>query len=195
MIEYKENNIPESIDGIEVIQEEFMACECLSNGREVVRYEFGDSMFPILKSGQFCKLTPLKKGEEVNVGDCVFSLINGTPNTHMVWQKIKTYEGIWYCIATTQGSVMGWTQEILAKAKGIPHIVKQTTPYAIHSTSGFGEPLSISDRDRLRSVYASLGRYTRPQVTYADAATVADAANAIRDIECGGLETAASTED
>ena len=123
MTNYDIDKVPDEIDGIAVIQDRYMAIDCLSKGQEILRFEFGDSMFPILESGQFCKLVPYKDGDEIKQGDCVFVNINGSVGTHMVWMISENDSKKLYCIATTKGEVIGWTNYIIAKAYGIPHIV------------------------------------------------------------------------
>lgn len=143
---YNEDKLPDKIDGIDVVQDIFVAMDCLTKGQTIVRYEFGDSMTPILTSGQFCKLIPISEVDEIKQGDCVFAVVNGSIGTHMVWMVSENEAGKFYCIATTQGTVIGWTDEILAKSIGIPHYVKEskkkgkklqipTSSYGIFNTS------------------------------------------------------------
>ena len=130
MTVYEENNIPIEVDGLEVIQEMHMVAEQLIDKREpCARYEFGNSMMPFLESGQFCKLIPLQKDDVINIGDIVVSFINGSINTHMVWMK-KELNGTMYClIADSLGHPIGWTKDIIGKAEGIPHKIKQSSVY------------------------------------------------------------------
>ena len=123
---YDEDKIPEEINGVSVIQDIIIAMDCLSKGQTITRYEFGDSMTPILTSGQFCNLVPIKEGEEIKQGDCVFAVVNNSVGTHMVWMISESNGKKYYCIATTSGTVIGWTDNILAKAYGIPHFVHET---------------------------------------------------------------------
>lgn len=125
MQKYNKQNIPLEIDGIPVVQDTTEACLALMEGKQVARYEFGDSMKPLLSSGQFCKLIPLASNEEANIGDIVFALVSGTPSTHMVWMKSREEDGTCnYLISTSRGGFLGWTKNIIAKAYGIPHIVE-----------------------------------------------------------------------
>lgn len=124
MKEYKENDIPLEIDGLEVIQDIFLAKEMLTNGETIVRYEFGDSMQPFLTSGQFCKLVPLNENDTIEIGDCVFAEVENTLNTHMVWMKHRHEDGTFsYLITTSRGHIIGWTKKIIAKAYPIYHKV------------------------------------------------------------------------
>ena len=124
---YNETNIPEQIDGMDVIQETTIAYDSVRSGQTIARYEFGDSMFPILKSGQFCKIVPLTEKDEIKQGDCVFSNIDGCINTHMVWLISENEKGEkMYCIASTSGHIMGWTKDIAGKCYGIEHMVEHT---------------------------------------------------------------------
>lgn len=123
---FKEDEIPDSIEGIDIVQNEFIVLkEYLAKGEKVARFEFGDSMSPLLCSGQFCILTPLAPNEEVNIGDIVFSVIGKTLNTHMVILKTTTDDTTWYLIGDSMMRPIGWTQHIFAKAKGIPYKVQQ----------------------------------------------------------------------
>ena len=121
---YDEDNIPEEIEGINVIQDLTIAMDCLNNGETIAKYEFGGSMSPILASGQFCKLIPFKEGMDIKQGDCVFVDVNMMVGTHMVWMISESDGKKYYCIATTKGNIIGWTDKIIAKAVGIPYIVK-----------------------------------------------------------------------
>lgn len=148
---YKSNDIPLEIDGLEVVQDIAMACECLSKNESIVRFEFGDSMMPFLKSGQFCKLTPFNEGDNIEVGDAVFAVVDGMPNTHMVWMKKIDNGKTWYLITSSKGNIIGWTDTILAKAEGINHIVKENKSFL--STSKIQDCLT-----RLTDTYAVTSR-------------------------------------
>lgn len=120
---YSQDNLPLEIDGIDVIQNELMAVNCLKRGQAITRFEFGDSMEPFLKSGQFCKLIPLSDNDVVEVGDIVFSMVNGMANTHMVGMKKQVNDEMYYLIVTSDWHIIGWTNTILAKGYGIDHLV------------------------------------------------------------------------
>lgn len=150
------DDLPETLDGLDVIQEEEIAKECLMNGQTIARFEFGDSMSPFLVSGQFAKLVPLSKNDTIKECDCVTSVINGVLNTHMVW-KIKEQEdgSRLYCIASSSGHVMGWTDTILAKAipmnytvvKGGHRTIK-TSRFRVDSLTPSPTPMDLDGVER-----------------------------------------------
>ena len=171
---YKYDKIPTEIDGIEVVQEAFIAFEMLQDGQEVVRFEYGDSMLPFLESGQFCKLVPLKEGEEIEIGDIVFSIVHGTPNTHMVWAK-KEFKGkTWYLIGSSECRMIGWTNFVVAKAYGINHYVEANQAESISSfdrvrTNGVDlRAVSFSDISSLRCSDETVERAEFPTSLFLD---------------------------
>lgn len=114
---------PEELNGIKVYNNEREALRHILKGEEVARFEFGDSMMPILSSGQYCKLTPVKNTNEINVGDAVFCDLNGYLMTHMVLMKSNSSYGKPKFLISSSGlSVYGWTDKVYAIAKGIPFI-------------------------------------------------------------------------
>lgn len=162
---YNEDRIPEEIDGINVIQDLTIAMDCLSHGETIARYEFGDSMSPILISGQFCKLIPIKEGDEIKQGDCVFAEVGLMVGTHMVWMISESNEKKYYCIATTSGRIIGWTDKIIAKAVGIPHVVnapKLSTKLSAKSISigGIGSLLNPTPSNEYGYGYTSRERFS-----------------------------------
>lgn len=113
IIKYKEYE-PISIDGIKVVQDEEEALTEILKGNQVCRFEYGDSMSPILENGEFAKLTPCKK-EDVQVGDAVFCRVNGYLMIHMV--GASTNDGKMFLITSSDLHTYGWTSEIFAKAE------------------------------------------------------------------------------
>ena len=65
-------NFPQEINGIRVVQSDEEVVKALKNGETVCRYEWGDSMTPVLKNGEYANLTPIKDINEVQRGDAVF---------------------------------------------------------------------------------------------------------------------------
>lgn len=113
---------PKEIDGIRVVQDERDVFEALKNGETVCRFEWGDSMDPILKNGEYAVLTPIKSPREVKRGDAVFCRMHGNYfMTHMVWEISDCcHDGkIWFKIGSTGTSIYGWTNEVLAIAHGM----------------------------------------------------------------------------
>lgn len=128
---------PERIDGVRVIQddEEYMV-EALENGEAVCRFEWGNSMDPVLKHGEYAILTPIRDTSEVHRGDAVFCRMtdengNSYYMTHMVWEISRSsHDGRpWFKIGSTMASIYGWTQDVLAIARGTDCIQKVTERY------------------------------------------------------------------
>lgn len=102
------------INGIQIVQDIEDVVKELSNGNQVVRFEFGDSMKPIFNSGEYAVLTPINDVSEIEIGDAVFCKVNEHWMTHMVWIKNKDTNQC--LIGSTSGDLYGWTDIILAKA-------------------------------------------------------------------------------
>lgn len=117
-VKYVDN--PLKLNGVTVVNDAICALETLQNGQEVARYEFGDSMKPILLSGEYCVLKPLKNGQEANIGDAVFCSVGGYLMTHLVVMKSNSAKDgkPYYLIGSTDGSVYGWTDQVYALAQG-----------------------------------------------------------------------------
>lgn len=121
-------NSPKEIDGIEVVQDIDEAVKETNEGRTVCRYEWGDSMTPILRHGEYAKLIPISENTEIKRGDAVLCKLDNeydssTPfyMTHMVWEiSNSSYNGKpWYKIGSSSTSIYGWTQDIYALAVGM----------------------------------------------------------------------------
>lgn len=76
----------------------------LQNGEIILRYkEHGNSMLPIIKSGQPVTLEPINE-RELKVGDIVFCKVKGNYCTHLI-SKIR---GKQYQISNNHNYVNGW---------------------------------------------------------------------------------------
>lgn len=76
----------------------------LLSGGTIDRYkESGNSMLPLIKSGQPVKLEPVKY-VTLNVGDVVFCKVKGNYYTH----KILKIKGFQYLIGNNRGHPNGW---------------------------------------------------------------------------------------
>ena len=118
-VRYVEN--PSTINDVIVENDVLKVIQLLNNGNKVARFEFGDSMMPILQSGEYCILTPFNSDkQEANIGDIVFCIVNGYVMTHMVLLKSRNSknEKPYYLIGGTNGQLYGWTNEIYAIAEG-----------------------------------------------------------------------------
>ena len=114
----KNVNNPQTLDGLKVVQDIDEVVKTLQNGEAVARFEYGDSMQPILVNGQYARLTPTKTLPKI--GDAVFCKVNGYWMTHMVW---NVNEASKYClIGSSDGDMYGWTNEVLAIATPMPYI-------------------------------------------------------------------------
>jgi len=85
--------------------------EKLMKGETFITSEKGNSMVPILKSGQDHKLAPAS-WEDVEVGDIVFSKVRGYYYTHLVKAK-NADKGCQ--IGNNKGGVNGWSKQIYGK--------------------------------------------------------------------------------
>ena len=96
----------------------------LSKGNNVARYEWGESMMPLLQSGEYSLLIPANK-TTIEVGDAVFCEVNGYVMTHMVMMISRIQNNPMYLIGspnyneiTGQFTIYGWTSNVFAKAIG-----------------------------------------------------------------------------
>jgi len=84
--------------------------ERLQKGETFVTSEKGNSMSPIIKSGQDHKLAPAKL-EDVSVGDVVYCKVKSNFYTHLV--KAKGDRGV--LIGNNKGGINGWTKNVYGK--------------------------------------------------------------------------------
>ncbi len=81
------------------------------NGERVITSEKGNSMTPLIKSGQKHKLEPTT-WEKVSIGDIVYTKVSGKFYTHLVSGKNEKRG----CqISNNKGFVNGWTKQIYGK--------------------------------------------------------------------------------
>jgi len=84
--------------------------ENLESGYTITTSERGNSMVPLIKSGQKHVLTPAT-WEDVKVKDIVYCKVNGKFYTHLV--KSKGEKGC--LIGNNKGNINGWTKCIYGK--------------------------------------------------------------------------------
>jgi hypothetical protein len=85
--------------------------EKLNNGETFVTSEKGNSMVPLIKSGQEHRLAPAT-WEGVEVGDIVYCKVRGRFYTHLV----KAKNGQKGCqIGNNRGNINGWTKQVFGK--------------------------------------------------------------------------------
>lgn len=85
--------------------------EKLQNGETFVTSEKGNSMVPLINSGQDHKLAPAKV-EDVEVGDIVYCKVSGHYYTHLVKAK-DPLKGVQ--IGNNKGGISGWTKSVYGK--------------------------------------------------------------------------------
>jgi hypothetical protein len=85
--------------------------EKLQKGETFVTKEKGNSMVPLIKSGQEHKLAPAT-WEQVEVGDIVYAKVRGKFFTHLVKAK-NPDKGCQ--IGNNKGGINGWTKQVFGK--------------------------------------------------------------------------------
>ncbi len=85
--------------------------EKLQRGETFQTKEFGNSMTPIIKSGQEHTLAPAT-WEDVKVGDAVYCKVGGRFYTHLV-KAIDSQRGCQ--IGNNKGGINGWTKQVYGK--------------------------------------------------------------------------------
>lgn len=97
----------------------------LSQKKSAARFEYGDSLSPMVRSGEYCILRPVSEADEIKVGDIVFCLVQTIDGqkfymTHMVLNISSSGHDKtkWYQIGSSWGEIFGWSNKILAKAEG-----------------------------------------------------------------------------
>lgn len=84
--------------------------EKLQKGESFITSEKGNSMSPIIKSGQDHRLAPVEL-KDCKTGDVVFCKVKGHYYTHLV--KGKGERGL--LIGNNKGGVNGWTKQVYGK--------------------------------------------------------------------------------
>lgn len=79
--------------------------EPLSAGETVEVRGIGNSMLPLLSSGQIVTVDPLGPGDELRRGDIVIAKVRGRVYMHLV----RAIRGDQVQIASNRGNVNGWT--------------------------------------------------------------------------------------
>ena len=85
--------------------------ERLEKGETFITSEKGNSMVPLIKSGQDHELSPTTI-DEVEVGDIVYCKVKGKFYTHLVKAK-DPKKGCQ--IGNNKGNINGWTKQIYGK--------------------------------------------------------------------------------
>ena len=113
-------NDPEYIDGLRVVQDSEEIAKALGKCETVMHWELGDSMTPIINNAEYCKIKRVTDLREIKVGDAVFCKVNGYYMVHqVVCISDSGHDGrLWFKIGSTDGTIFGWTQEVLGHAYG-----------------------------------------------------------------------------
>lgn len=85
--------------------------EKLKEGKSFITSEKGNSMVPLIKSGQDHELTPCSISD-VEVGDIVYCKVRGNFYTHLVKAK-SDKKGV--LIGNNKGNINGWTKQVFGK--------------------------------------------------------------------------------
>lgn len=85
--------------------------ERLQNGETFITSEKGNSMVPLIKSGQEHKITPVK-WEDCTTGDIVYCKVKGNLYTHLVKAK-NNDKGL--LIGNNKGNINGWTKQVYGR--------------------------------------------------------------------------------
>jgi hypothetical protein len=86
-------------------KENVITAKKLQSG-EVCRVQgFGQSMEPIVKSGQICEVSPVRDDTVLKKDDIVFAKVNG----HFYLHKISAIRDTRFQISNNHGHVNGWT--------------------------------------------------------------------------------------
>lgn len=85
--------------------------EKLLAGETIISKESGNSMLPLIKSKQPCKIEPCN-WQDLVVGDIAYCRVKGNVYTHLVSAK-NDKRGVQ--ISNNQGHVNGWTKTVYGK--------------------------------------------------------------------------------
>ena len=115
---------PTEIEGLRIIQDPIEMIKALKNKETFYHWEYGDSLYPLISSGEYCLIKPCEPNE-VKRGDCVFCIIEGLdgnihPMVHQVWEiSDASYTNeLWFKIGSTSTTIFGWTKNVYGIAKG-----------------------------------------------------------------------------
>jgi hypothetical protein len=85
--------------------------ERLMNGETFITSEKGNSMVPLIRSGQDHKIAPVK-WEDCEEGDIVYCKVKGNFYTHLVKAK-NNEKGL--LIGSNRVNINGWTKQVYGK--------------------------------------------------------------------------------
>lgn len=99
-----------------IIYNERTAVDPLTRGQTVLVRGMGNSMTPILKSGEVVQVVPIKPDTSIVKGDVVVAKVIGNVYLHKVTAIRNTKTGKIYQIGNNHGYKNGWTHKIIGKA-------------------------------------------------------------------------------
>ena len=85
--------------------------EKLQNGESFVTSEKGNSMLPLIKSGQEHKLEPIS-WQDCKKDDIVYCKVKGNFYTHLV-KAVDEKKGL--LIGNNRGKINGWTKQVYGR--------------------------------------------------------------------------------
>lgn len=86
--------------------------EKLLNGETIITSEKGNSMTPIINSGQKHVLEPISDISKIEKGDIVYRKVKGVLYTHLV-KAIDPKRGL--LIGNNHGKINGWTKRVYGR--------------------------------------------------------------------------------
>lgn len=89
--------------------------ERLEAGETFITSEKGNSMVPLISSGQKHELEPIT-WEQCEVDDIVYAKVHGNFYTHLVKAK-SDQKGL--LIGNNKGGINGWTKQVYGRVKNI----------------------------------------------------------------------------
>lgn len=102
---------------LEVIQDYSNLIKSVANGKTVVHWESGDSLFPLIQDMEYCKISPIDK-DDITVGMCVLCVIEDVgPMIHRVVDVVERDNEKWFKIGDTLNNVYGWTTNVIGLAE------------------------------------------------------------------------------
>lgn len=122
---------PKEINGVKVVNDITEAIDALLNKKTpIARFEYGESMKPILNDGEYCIVYPIDSLDDVKAGDAVLCNVNGYLMTHMVILKSESnHETPYFLIGSSRMEIYGWTNKIYGVAVGT-NIIEEPLQFA-----------------------------------------------------------------
>lgn len=97
----------------ETVYSERGAVQVLLNKKSCLVHGIGNSMTPILKSGEVVRVNPITEDTVIKKGDIVLCRVNRNTYLH----KVTGIKGNQYQISNNHGHVNGWTTKVYGKVQ------------------------------------------------------------------------------